>query len=266
MATTAKNSKPGPPARKTITTAKSGADQYTINSVDRALDILEALRDGGGAMNLSEIAAATGLHNATAFRFVTSLRRRGILVKNEDSGVYRLGYAIIALAEQAKSNGGLALEARPAMRRLRDSIQETVYLSVREGDTRLDIEQFDGMRDVRRVIALGASRPLYSGAPSMALLCGLEDREIDQLLRRVAPRGFDREDWKAQVRKASSLGFAESSTRKQACAVSAPIFSPAGEVVAVVTVSAPTTLFDELRKDMVAGVKKAAAEIMQALR
>ena len=53
-------------------------------------------------LSLTDIAAVTGLHKATAFRLLATLSRRGMTFKDPRTGVYRLGFGVIALAEVAK--------------------------------------------------------------------------------------------------------------------------------------------------------------------
>ena len=242
------------------------ADGYSITAVERALDVLEAFRGHGGELSLVEVTRATGLHKPTAFRVLATLRRRGMVIKNEQTGVYRLGYAILALAESAKSVGGLLIEARPAMRELRARLRHTVYLSVRDGDQRIDVEQMEGLGEVRRVITPGTGRPLHTGAPSKVLVAGMPDDQIKLMLDRTAPAGFDRDDFRREIAAVRRNGHARSRNVQNATAISAPIRGAGGEVLASLTVSVPITLFAAIRQDVIAGVTTSAAAISESLR
>jgi DNA-binding IclR family transcriptional regulator len=61
-----------------------------IQSLDRALDILEIVRDSNMAMRASNIAEKAGLGVATAHNIIRSLYRRGYLAQDENSR-YLLG-------------------------------------------------------------------------------------------------------------------------------------------------------------------------------
>jgi len=254
-------------AVKAAATAASRAEGYSITAVERALDVLESFRTHGGELTLVEVSRATGLHKPTAFRVLATLRGRGMVIKNEQTGVYRLGYAVLALAESAKSVGGLLIEARPLMRALRARLRHTVYLSVREDDQRVDVEQIEGLGEVRRVITLGIPHPLYMGAPSKVLMAGLPDDQIKALLDRSAPPDFDRDEFRREIATIRRNGYARSARSAQnATAISAPIRGSAGEVIAVLTVSVPITLFAEIRQEVMAGVMATAATISDALK
>ena|SRR5437868_9539013 len=126
-------------ARPGKSLATKSDETYAVSSLDRAIDILEAFSLRRPELGLKEIAAATGLHKATAFRLLAGLCRRGLVIKHGATGAYRLGFKLIGLAEIAKVPGGLVAEALPVMRALRDALDETVYLSVRAGDWRVDL-------------------------------------------------------------------------------------------------------------------------------
>ena len=92
------------------------ADRYKLSTVTRALDVLQAFTYQRPERSLTEIAAATGLHKATAFRLLTTLSARGMTIKDPRTGMYRLGFALIALSEVAKTSTGFVAQARPFMR------------------------------------------------------------------------------------------------------------------------------------------------------
>ena len=64
---------------------------YAVSTLDRAIDVLEAFSHKSPELSLKQIAARTGLHKATAFRLVTTLSRRGLVIKHPITGRYRLG-------------------------------------------------------------------------------------------------------------------------------------------------------------------------------
>ena len=241
------------------------AEGYNITAVERALDVLMALGRHAGELTLAEVTQATGLHKPTAFRVLATLKNRGMVIKNEQTGLYRLGYAVVALAESAKSAGGLLVEARPVMRALRARLRHTIYLSVREGDERVDIEQMEGLGELRRVISLGRPRPLHAGAPGKALCAWMPDQEIKALLARTAPAGFDRDDFLREMALIRRNGYARTRNAQNAIAISAPIRDSAGEVIAALTASVPITVFGGMRQQLITGVTEAASAISRAL-
>src|SRR5690606_26285870 len=88
-----------------------------VQSVDRALDVLEALAGHGGAASLSEIAATTGLPYGTIHRLLRTLLARGY-VRQESDRRYALGGALVRLGGAAENM--VAAWARPYLARMVD--------------------------------------------------------------------------------------------------------------------------------------------------
>ena len=70
------------------------ADDKGVQSVERALDIIETVASAQEGKSLTEIAAITGLHKSTVYRLIMTLLNRNYLDKMED-GNYKLGEKLI---------------------------------------------------------------------------------------------------------------------------------------------------------------------------
>ena len=73
------------------------SDDKGVQSVERALDIIESAASRQEGKSLTEISADTGLHKSTAYRIINTLVRRGFLMR-EDDGNYKLGHKLIETA------------------------------------------------------------------------------------------------------------------------------------------------------------------------
>lgn len=69
---------------------KGAARAQPVHSLDRALDLLEALADIGAEVGITALAARTGLHASTAHRLLATLVRRGWVTHDPRSHRYRL--------------------------------------------------------------------------------------------------------------------------------------------------------------------------------
>lgn len=247
---------------------------YAVSTLDRAIDVLEAFTHKTPELSLKQIAARTGLHKATAFRLATTLCRRGLMIKHPISGTYRLGFELISLAEVAKGQTSLVADALPVMRALRDELNETVFLSVRVGDHRVDIEQVEGLQNIRRVLTLGEQKSLYAGAGSKVLLAAMSDEEIAAYLGRTKLVAHTKTTpvtvkavW-AEIAVIRRQGFAEGWDERDSggAGAAAPIFGPSLEVIGAVAVAVPSSRYNpSLRKKTVTAVTKAAAAISDRL-
>jgi DNA-binding IclR family transcriptional regulator len=135
-----------------------------IQSVEIAARILRALAEGGGALALRELAAATGMHRGKVHRYLISLARAGLASREADAGRYGIGPLAIS-AGLAGLNRlepiRLAYRALPA---LRDRIGETVVLAVwgERGATVVALE--DSARPVTLNVRVGSILPLATSA------------------------------------------------------------------------------------------------------
>jgi DNA-binding IclR family transcriptional regulator len=249
-------------------------ESYGSSTVLRAIDLLEAFTAHAPALSLKDISEITGLHKATALRLLKTLAVRGFVNKDPLTSRYSLGFKLLSMAEIAKGESVLVSQALPALRKVRDALDETVFISVRVGDHRIDIEQVEGLQETRQVKRLGQEYPLYAGAPSKLLLAWMSDPEIENYLARTPLKPFtprtivDPIALRAEVAKIRKLGYSEGSdeTRSGGASASAPITRPDGGILAAVTLTAPRHRFTAaLRKKSIVAIQDAAQEISSNL-
>ena len=80
--------------------ARARNQGYVIQSVDRALDVLEELAKGGTSSSLALLAERTGLPGPTVHRILRTLASRGYVIKTA-RGEYSIGGAFFALTTTA---------------------------------------------------------------------------------------------------------------------------------------------------------------------
>lgn len=249
--------------------------RYRVNVLDRAITVLKVFDASHKSLTLSEIAGRADLHISTCLRLLTTLRRHGMIQRDQDNGRYSLGYEILALAEIARGSGGLSEWARPAMRELCRTFDETVVLSIRNGDYRIDLDQEIGQQNVRRVITLGEAKPLYAGAASQVLMSGLTDHAIDDYLTRIPLLKLaentitDAQELRQILARIRRDGFAESFQQQSdngGAGIAAGIFDARREMVGVIGVSVPQYRFTPtLRSKLIPAVMAAANTISLVL-
>ena len=105
-------------------------ERHSVQSVDRALDLLEALAGTDGEVSITAVASRTGLHVSTAHRLLATLLRRGYVRQNPDTSRYYAGAKLATLAEGRSRFGELRLRARALLQSLAESTRETANLSV----------------------------------------------------------------------------------------------------------------------------------------
>ena len=153
-----------------------------VQSLDRALQLLEHLADAGGSMRLAELEAATGLPLPTVHRLIRSLVHNGY-VRQEPSRRYALGSRLIRLGESA--GRALGSWAVPRLTALVTEIGETANMAVLEGDVVVYVAQAPSAHSMRMFTEVGRRVPAHCTGVGKALLSQLTDEKVVALLRRT---------------------------------------------------------------------------------
>src|ERR1700744_5717725 len=81
---------PPPPARASGVAAPAAVDPYQLQSLDRAVSVLELLADSEGPLSLAEVCERMDLHKSTAHRALMVLERTGLIERTPENR-FRLG-------------------------------------------------------------------------------------------------------------------------------------------------------------------------------
>src|SRR5476649_440863 len=89
---------PGPRVKARLSRARADGNRDSIQSVDRALFLLETIAEAGGEASLTDLATRTGLNISTCHHLLATLIQRGFAAKVPGRRLYALGSRIIALS------------------------------------------------------------------------------------------------------------------------------------------------------------------------
>ena len=222
----------------------------SVQSLDRALDVLEALAEGG-ELGVTELANRTGLVPSTVHRLLATLAKRGYVAQSADSGRYRIGLKVPEIAggiEQRLAH--LREVSRPHLVRISEATGETVNLVILDGDRVVYVDQVEGTRRVRMFTTVGtaalahttgAGKAIMAYGPAGALTALYGGREP---LARLTPSTLVtiaalEEDF-ARIRARGYAIDAEEHEPGVGC-VATPVFDRTGRPVAAISVSGPST-------------------------
>jgi len=140
-----------------------------IQVIDRLATLLEILVQNGGTASLKVLSAESGLHPSTAFRILASAVDNG-LVSRIETGQYRLGEMLMQWGCALQGGAHMPEIARPVMEWLRNKVEETVNLTLREGDEVVYIERATPRRMMRVEQVIGSHAPLHVTAVGKLML------------------------------------------------------------------------------------------------
>lgn len=160
-------------------------ERRSVQSVDRALDLLEALSGADAEVTITALASRTGLHVSTAHRLLATLLRRGYVRQNPDTSRYYAGPKLAVLAEGRSRFGELRLRARSVLEALAESSRETANLSVLDDTAAVYLETVPGPQMVRLFTTVGNRVPLHATGAGKVLLAWLPAPRREAILERI---------------------------------------------------------------------------------
>lgn len=215
-----------------------------IQSVRRALMILELFSDRRPALTMSEIAELTGLNRATSYRFCQTLLSLGYL-EEADERRLRPGLKAVSLARAALSSHELPELALPYLRELHDATGETVNMALPDGADVVYVSRLlsDDLLTLR--LHVGSRLPAYASSLGRAILAYLPEEEVRTILDNQRFEAFtkhtivDKDRLIAELRRVRRRGF---STNNQGIVlgisgIAAPVFGVSGRPVAAINIS-----------------------------
>src|SRR5690606_5323732 len=112
---------------------KAGHDGKSIQSVDRALSIMEALSLSDTPLMLNEIAKLTGINLSTYHHLIKTMVKRGYIVYAGRSNGYSLSTKLEAIAQRSVREFNLVEFVRPKLQELNLDLREAVQMAVLRG-------------------------------------------------------------------------------------------------------------------------------------
>jgi DNA-binding IclR family transcriptional regulator len=150
-------------------------------SVERAVQVLGFFSAEEPELTLAELTARLGTSRATTHRYAMALRRVGLLRYEPAAGIYSLGPRIVELAATALSGLRIIRIAGPHMERLAAELNETVVLSIWDGESPIVVRIADNtVRTVHIVVRTGSRLARTTSAQGKVFLAfGGGDLELD---------------------------------------------------------------------------------------
>ena len=158
--------------------AKTAQSTSGIQVIDRLAALLDAIATNKGVASLKLLSAVTGLHPSTAFRILSSAVHNGLIARNA-AGHYGMGSQWRDWGRLLESHDDIRVVARPVMEWLRDKVEETVNLTLREGDEVVYVERATPKRMMRVEQVIGSHAPLHVTAVGKLML-GMAGKEAVQ--------------------------------------------------------------------------------------
>jgi IclR family acetate operon transcriptional repressor len=162
--------------------AQASSEGEIVQSVDRALAIVELLLRSGEPLTVREVALGTGINRTTAHRLLASLHRRGWIERAAGGGGYRPSLRYLALVRASLDDRDFVEEVLPTMERLSLLSRETVHLGVLDNNDVLHVAKVDSPEIVGVSSRVGTRAAPHVTGLGKALLAAGPDEELEAYL------------------------------------------------------------------------------------
>lgn len=229
-----------------------------IQTIDRALMVLNCFSEHQSELKLSEIVEEVGLNKSTAHGILNTLKYHGLISQDEESHKYRLGLGLLELGSRAAKSLNVIHIAGPKIRKLCREIEETVHLGTLDGEEMIYIDKIESWQSMRIASSVGARLPAYSTGMGKAIMAFLSEEEllksIPDVFRPFTPNTImNMDDLLKELEKVRANGYAidnEELSIGLKC-VAAPIFNHEGNAKYSISVSGPGVRMSEGKMDSI---------------
>ncbi len=239
----------------------ANGDKTSIQVIERMMALLDALAGYPDPVSLKELSAATGLHPSTAHRILNDMVAKRFVDRSEP-GTYRLGMRLLELGNIVKSRLNVREAALPHMQALHRKTQQTVNLSVRQGDEIVYIDRAFSERSGMQVVrAIGGRAPLHLTSIGKLFLSVDDTKLVRAYATRTGLAGNNKNSitdltkLERELSLVRARGYARDNEELElgVRCMAASVRDDAGRLIAGLSISAPADrLKDEWLEDLIA--------------
>jgi IclR family acetate operon transcriptional repressor len=260
------------------------------SSLERALILLKVIEQTSGGMTNAEISRHLKIPATTCSYIARRLEREGYLIKDAQSGRYKIGLTVVALAHGALREVGIRTVAEPALYKLTTRTGLSGGIGVLERGQVLLVDRVEGPRFVNRALEaahraapyrlraqrdIGRKLPLHSTALGKVLLAYLPRQ---QALDLIAGKELARSTAKTVTSKARLLAeldqvrkhgyaMADGESYSDLRSLSVPVLGSDGTVQAALSVNgSPSEQIWRDLPELLKTVQEAARDISRRAR
>ncbi|MBK8902278.1 MAG: IclR family transcriptional regulator [Anaerolineaceae bacterium] len=244
-----------------------------VQSVQRAAAILRSFTEAEPELGVTELSRRLGLHKSTVSRMIATLQAEGFIDQNTETGRYRLGVGLVSLAGVALGRLNARGAAQPHLADLVAISQETVNVTVLDGNECVNIERAASPQPIQYIGWIGRRSPLHCTASGKLFLAHMTPEErtavLPQPLKQYTAKTItDPYQLTRQLNQICQQQYAIVHEEYETgfSSVAAPIYNHLGKLLATVSISGPAyrlseAAFQEYLPTLLATCRTISAEL-----
>lgn len=185
-----------------------------VQSVERALDLLQVLSDEEDGYRLTDLSERTGLSPSTVHRLLTTLEARKFVQFSQTDALWHVGRSAFSVGSAFARQRNFVAPALSFLRRLRDQTRETANLGIIDDGEVVVLTQVESREIMRAITRVGGRAPLNYSGMGKAILATYSPEQVASLikrygLRRLTPNSITQpRDLSHQLEEIRERGFA----------------------------------------------------------
>jgi len=246
-----------------------------INSIDRAVKVIELLSENPRGLKLTEISSRLDMNPSSAHHLLNTLLPYDYIAQNRDTKKYLLGFRFLEISRRIMDNMDIRKVARKYLEELRKETREAVHLVILRGNKVVYIDKFDNPGGLSLATYIGFATDPHAAAGGKVLLAGLPKNNVKEIYQNRKLKNYG----KKTITTLPMLLEELENVRKQGYAIddeeyyegvrciAAPIRS-GGQVVASISVTGSifSITMDRIERELKDLVKKTADQISAEMR
>lgn len=218
----------------------------TVQSVDRAFDILNSFSPEEPLLSVADLRAKLGLSRPTVYRLLETLVRNGVIRAVGKPQKFALDVGVAKLAHTWFSQVDAVKAARDVVDDLRERTSESIAVFVKQGDSRLCILDSPSRYALSVTRGVGEIGPIWMGASGRAIFAHMTSSDAEGLFQRL-PATVDKATLGKELENIRKAGVAFSRNEIQggAAGVAAPFFDYRGDVAGSLGIFGPEARLDD---------------------
>ena len=246
-----------------------------INSIDRAVKVIELLSENPRGLKLTEVSSRLEMNPSSAHHLLNTLLPYDYIAQNRDTKKYLLGFRFLEISRRIMDNMDIRKVARKYLEALRKETREAVHLVILRGNKVVYIDKFDNPGGLSLATYIGFATDPHAAAGGKVLLAELPHKNVKEIYQNRKLKNYGKKTITnlpmllEELETVRTQGYAidDEEYYEGVRCIAAPVRS-GGQVVASISVTGSifTMTMDRIERELKDLVKKTADRISAKMR
>ncbi|MCT2537007.1 IclR family transcriptional regulator [Aquibacillus koreensis] len=244
-----------------------------IQSIDRALRILDLFDERQQELKISEISAQLSLNKSTIHSLLKTLKQHDYIKQDLDTGKYSLGLKLVERGNYVLHSLDIRNVAKQPLTKLSDTTGQTVHLVILDGNAGVYIDKVEGAASIV-FSRIGRRVPIHSSAVGKVLTAFKKETELQAIVKeydffkQTVHTITSKEAFLQELKAVVKVGYAMDQEENEpgVCCIAVPIFDHKGDTSAAISISTTiSNVTEEYKTSTIKQLKETALEISNKL-